>query len=436
MIRSSSAAALVLAVLAVASVAGPAPAATLEATLARVAERNPMLRARDAEIDAARARVTRAGAWPAPMAMAGVINVPTRGGLDYDPMTMKMLGVSQRVPVFGANRLARSAALQAANADTASRSALRRELLGRAWDAYAEAYAAAERRQIAEGHRGEMERMVAAARARYESGRGRLEDLLRAESEAARVLADAAAYRGEEAAARAELAALTDAAPDTTRLEPPPAPVVIAGLDTWRRALEDHPRLVAWTATERSRTLSARAARRMRWPDVELAFSWGFREPLDLGHGGTHLVEQDDMWTATAEIMLPLFTGSREGAESREMTAMARAAAAERDAAGLELERSLAAAHARALAVAQATRLSDETVVPARRRTLQASWSGYEAGVGDLLGVLDVAHGLYQEELAAAARRRELCRAHAELLALTGRADLLGVTIPAPGGKE
>jgi outer membrane protein, heavy metal efflux system len=435
MIRSSSAGALVLAVLAVASVAAPAPAATLEATLARVAERNPMLRARDAEVEAARARATRAGAWPAPMAMAGVVNVPTRGGFDMDAMTMKMLGVSQRLPLFGANRLARSAALQAANADTASRSALRRELLGRAWDAYAEAYAAGERQRIAEAHRGEMERMVAAARARYESGRGRLEDLMRTESEAARVLADAAAYRGEEAAARAELAALTDAAPDTTRLEQPPAPIVIAGLDTWRRALEDHPRLVAWTATERSRELSARAARRMRWPDLELAFSWGFREPLDFGHG-THLVDQDDMWTATAEFMLPLFAGSREGAESREMTAMARAAAAERDAAGLELERSLAAAHARALAVAQATRLSVETVVPAQRRTLQASWSGYESGVGDLLGVLDVAHGLYQEELAAATRRRELCRAHAELLALTGRADLLGVTISAPEGKE
>jgi len=68
-----------------------------------------------------------------PEVEAGVVNVPTTGRFDQDMMTMKMLGVSQRVPLFGANGLARRAAREAAAAEGAAAAMSHYELFGAAW---------------------------------------------------------------------------------------------------------------------------------------------------------------------------------------------------------------------------------------------------------------------------------------------------------------
>src|ERR1700741_97672 len=135
MMRSRSCPALAALALAT-SIAAPVPAqaVSLPEVLRQVVRRNPELAMLAAEATATRARAVRAGSWSSPMVELGVVNVPTTGRFDADPMTMKMVGVSQRVPVFGANRLARRAGNEAANADTARLAAMRWELCGEAWE--------------------------------------------------------------------------------------------------------------------------------------------------------------------------------------------------------------------------------------------------------------------------------------------------------------
>jgi outer membrane protein TolC len=65
---------------------------------------------------------------------------------------------------------------------------------------------------------------------------------------------------------------------------------------------------------------------------------------------------------------------------------------------------------------------------------LNAAWSGYRAGTTELWRVFEVAHSVYDGEVALARARRDLARAAARMLALTGRGDLLGVALP--GVKE
>src|SRR5687767_13729114 len=77
----------------------------LQAALREVASANLTIAARREMVEAARRRIAPARAWQSPMVEIGVINVPTSGRFDMDPMTMKMVGIEQRVPVFGANRL-------------------------------------------------------------------------------------------------------------------------------------------------------------------------------------------------------------------------------------------------------------------------------------------------------------------------------------------
>jgi outer membrane protein TolC len=410
-----------------------ARALDLDQTLREVAAANPALEARAAMAEAARRRVAPAGAWPAPMLELGVVDVPVTGEFDRDPMTMKMLGLSQRVPLFGSRGLARRAAREQADGAAWAVEMARYDVFGMAVEAYADAYFAGALAGAARAHVGVMERLVESSRVRYEAGNGRLEEVLRAQAERAAILGDLATLRGAERAARARLDALRGVMPgaETDSLATPPEAAVPDDPSSWLAAVgADHPRLREMDTHVRHYRYAARAARRRAWPDLELKGSYGWR--ADVLATGSHLgnLEQDDMFSASVGLMLPIFAGAREGAEGAEMDAMARASEAERRGAELELRRDVAAAHAGAAAARRTVGLLADTVTAIQHRALEASWSGYRAGTTDLSMVFESAHRVYEQEVALVRARQELAHAAARMIALTGRADLLGFHLP------
>lgn len=414
--------------------ARPAAALDLPGALREAAARNPSLAAGREAAGAARARVPVAGAWPSPMLELGLANVPTSGRLDEDPMTMRTVGLRQRVPVSGANGLARRAAASVADAADAGWADARNAVLGEAVAAYASAWSAAARARATEEHAGLMDRLVASARARYVAATGRLEDVLRAEAERARLHADLAGFEAEARAARARLDALrgADPAEAADSLAAPGLAPVPDDPAAWLAALDaGHPRLRAAGAEAERWRLAASASRRMAWPDLDLMGEYGLRSGRDPMTG----MPADDMWSARVGLVLPVFAGTREFAEGRSMEAMSRAAEAGREAARLALAADLAAAHAAARAAARQEALLADTVVAVQRRAVDASWSAYTAGTGDLFRVLEAAHALYQDEIQLTNARERRWAAQARALALTGRADLIGLPAPEDGGS-
>src|SRR6185503_8135326 len=381
--------------------AGPGPLA-LETVFAEVSAANPSLAADRHESTAAWARARRAGAWDAPMLEVAAENVPVSGGFDQDPMTMKVVGLEQRVPIFGGRALAQRAAEGDARAAQARVDDTRWQRLGDAWMAYADAYFAGTRAAAARDHQQVMDKMTSAARARYESGRGRLDDLLRVEAERARIVADAVSFAAEARAARARLDALRgrDAGSAVEEFEAPPESLAPDSAAAWRDAVAAHPGVRALGERETGRREMARAARRMAWPELTLRAAYGFREPLAATtlHGlPVPAPENDDMWSAGVSLELPLGVGSRQGAEASEALAMADAAQAERRAMTLDLESELVALRARAGAARRTVALLTDTVLVAQRRALAAAWSAYEAGATDLASVFDAAHASYAQ---------------------------------------
>jgi outer membrane protein TolC len=429
--------------------AAPASALDLESALREAAARHPALAASAARTSAAEHRVGPMGSWPSPMLELAAVNVPESGIIDSDPMTMRMVGVSQRLPIFGRMGLARRSARAEADAERAGARLVAYEVYGRVWRAYAEAWYAGERERAGEAHLGTMERMMASARARYASGAGRLEEVLRAEAERAMALVDLAEYRGEVRRARAMLDAVRGrpaAEAVAESLAAPPAAELPESPLSWLAAVSDaHPGLGAMAARVNGERYSAKAARRGVFPDVEVGFEWGFRETLvtvgpqghapGVGAGTVLITPQDDMWTARVAFELPIFAFSDMLAEGRARDAAADAMDAERRAMKLELEAEVAAAHAQALAAARATSLLADTVVVTYRRALEASWSAYAAGTTDLWRTLEAAHALYEQEVALSRAREMRAMAEARFIELTGRGDLLGVRLPeTPGG--
>src|SRR5688572_28813707 len=109
---------------------------TLDSLVARALAVNPAVHAAKTDVVAANAGVGPSGAWPDPMLMAGIQNLPLsrdkagHGVSGPDPMTMKMAGVEQTIPYPGKlslrTRVARGQAKAAeARAEVASRAVAR-----------------------------------------------------------------------------------------------------------------------------------------------------------------------------------------------------------------------------------------------------------------------------------------------------------------------
>jgi len=408
------------------AIAASAPL-TLGSILHDLSESNPTLAAKRAMTSAAEERHRSTGAWESPMLEFGVVNVPTSWDFNEDEMTMKMVGVAQRIPLFGAKKYQGRAAGEAADAAGSASAGAHLELFGGAIEAYADAYYAMERAREAARHESVMARFVESATARYRSGNGRLDDVLRAEAERARVRAEGAGFQADAERALARLEALRgrrfEEGPPT--LAPPPPFPVPADPSSWVAATADgHPRVKEAEARERGYDLSARASSRMAWPDLEVRASYGQRGKNAMG------MELSDMITATVGVTIPIFYGSREGAMAKEMSAMARAAGAEKEEAALDLTRMARTLHAEAIASSRMVALLADTVVTTQSRAVEASWSAYSAGSIDLWRVFEANHALYADDLALLDARRMLARAQGELVALTGRGDLAGVDLP------
>src|SRR3972149_7440472 len=85
---------------------GQLATAALGTLVAEALQNNPELRAAAKEIEAANQRVRPAGALEDPMLEAGFINLPIESlRFNREDMTMKMLGLSQKLPYPGKRAL-------------------------------------------------------------------------------------------------------------------------------------------------------------------------------------------------------------------------------------------------------------------------------------------------------------------------------------------
>ncbi len=408
-----------------------ASALDLPGVFREVAGANPTLESRRARVEAARHRIGPAGAWAPPMLELGAMNVPTSGRFDQEPMTMKTVGLMQRVPVSGTNGLSRRSAGAAAAAEGAGLETTTYALFGMAWEAYADAWYAGALESLSLAHRDDMERLVRSARARYESGNGRLDDLLRAQAEQAQTLADLAAFQAGQEGARARLAALMgrEAAATGESLAAPPEVALPRDADVLATVNDAHPRLRELSEQADHWRLAARAARRSLLPDLQLGVSYGAREPI-MGR------DQSDMWSAKVGLALPVFAAQRQLAEGAERDARARASEDDLRAASLDLEQQLRSTLALAHSARRTVTLMADTVVTVQRRAVAASWSAYDAGATDLWRVLEATHALYVQEVALVRARRQFARTEAKLLALTADGTIFGMSLPGLEGEK
>lgn len=397
------------------AVAAPAiiPGADLDSVRAWLVERNPELRALQAEAEAAQARVLPAGALPDPMAEVELMGIdPDRPSLlpgNVDATTWRL---RQSFPMWGKRGLAREVARREASAADLDREAVALELLARAEEAYVRFWHARETVAVLDRQIELLGQLEEVARTRYALGIAAQQDSIRAQvarTGLQRERIARLAARGEAAAMlNAVLARPTDA-PLAEPASEPELPFPAERLDQALALLTNagHPALQASAARAEAAEVALQLQRRARYPD------------LSLGLGVTQRGDRVEGYEVMLAVEIPLQQSARRERE-REARLMGDAARARSDALAAGLAGQLGQAWSQARGARDQRSLIEQTLMPQAQANFESALASYRVGevdFGTLLEALDAWQGA---TLARVDARRDELVAAAALGAITG----------------
>lgn len=391
-----NAAMIAAAVLAMPAAASAQPLDSLVATALRV---HPNVRAAQRAIAAADHRARAASAWDPPS-----VGIEFRDLVVDNPTPWNngetMLMAEQMIPLFGQNRAMANAMAAERPVAEASLEALQRKIRLRVQEEYLSAWLADRKlEQNAEEQR-LTELIHRSATISFEAGKTASSDLLRIESELARLANQATTISTERAESVGRLNTLLARpanSPIQIAAELPPAS--LPPFDSARAAIANHPALRQMEAMAQMSRLQAEAATAMGRPMLMLRGGIGYMpegHPLreaSVGEHGATTTSEPMNWglTVGAMMTIPSIGWSRDRAEGETLAWETEAEKNLEEGAGmkLEMEGMLRAAYARAERAASTIRSLRQTQTPLLERTLQALRNDYAANRTSLSALLD-----------------------------------------------
>lgn len=386
--------------------------------LGEAAQANPDLLAARRALEAARHRIAPSAALDDPMLELGVLNYPLQSrNFTREDMTMKMIGIAQRLPYPGKRALRRAVAER--EADVAEQNVqevankVRRDLKV----AYFELALVEESQRVTEKNLRLMEQLSAIAESRYGLGQATQSDVLKAQTQRARMQEELLKLGRERPMLEAELARLLGAAAAPAAvgagaLQLREVKLPLEELRSSARATR--PQLLA---QERAIERNARLldmARREYYPDFDVRFSYGQRDNLDV-------MRREDMVSLTVAINLPIWRGAKLEPRVAEAQAMRDEAATMYQAKLNETDAMLRQQVAAAEQALRSARLYDAALLPQARLAADAALSAYRVGRVEFMTLLDSQLTVFNAELGHAAAVTSQNKALAEIELLTGR---------------
>ena len=277
---------------------------TLDAAVQRGLTRAPVLRARSADIGAARDELVRAGRLPDPSLTLGLNNYPVTAPGAYslysNPMTMRAVGITQVIPSRAARDAQRQLAGAQIDAAMASRIAAAQTQRERIADAWIGVWAYDKQRTLLRDLQDESTLAVRVSKARLRGGEGSVTDVLGAQAEALTLDNQLEASDAALTAAQASLQRwLGDAIPALA--EPPDFSLLPTSSSTLERSVDQQAPLQLWHAREQVADAALAEARAAKHPNWSVGLSYAHRVP-----------GLSDTVTLQVGVSLPLFTSNRQ----------------------------------------------------------------------------------------------------------------------------
>lgn len=371
------------------------PEENLDTLVAAALAHNPELRGAEAREQVYRSRADQAGSWDDPMLMLKLQNGVVADPLNFrkDPMTQKVIGISQQIPWFGKRGLRAEIAGREAETYRWQVEEKKLEIVRMVKESYYRIFSIDKANEITTRNIAILDDFIRLAQTRYEVGQGSQQDILKAQVERSKLLETRIDLSQQRRSGEATLNALLErdpatpvgTIPDQAVGAAPPAPELL------RAAADEHRPLIRGidAALEKARA-SAKLARREYFPDVAVAFEYMQRDGVN-GQMG------DDMYSLGLTFNLPVHRERRAAAvvEARSEAAMAEA---ERAALKNEIARSIGDLRAQLERQEKLAELYRTGLIPQARQTLESAVISYRVGKVDFLTLLDARLALYNYE--------------------------------------
>ena len=390
----------------------------LSGLLKEAAERNPDVIAARREAEAAASRVEPAAALDDPMLEAGLLNVPAQSfSLRREDMTMKMIGISQRLPYPGKRDLRREAARKEAEAAAVGADEVANRVRRDVKAAYLDLWLADESLRLTEANLRVLEQFLSIAESRYTVGQSSQADVFKAQTQVSRMQEERLKLGRERPSLEAELnraAGRGDAvaiAPGAPQLRE--ADLRLEALRAAARA--GRPQLLAQQRLVERGAAQVDLAKKDYYPDFDLRFSYGQRDNFQD-------MRREDMVSFTVAINLPVWGRNKREPRVAEAESMRNQATAMYQARLNEADAMLRQQVAAAGQALRSVRLYESSLLPQARLTADASLSAYRVGRVDFFSLLDSRMTVFNAELGRAAAVVSYNKALAEIEFLTGAA--------------
>jgi outer membrane protein, heavy metal efflux system len=393
--------------------------APLEALIAEALEKNPEIRAALREHDAASQRIAPAGALDDPVLEAGIINAPLASSpLNREDMTMKMIGLSQRLPFPGKRGLRKEVAARDAESVGHGYQETVNRVVRDIKIAYFDLGLILERTRIVEKNKLILEDLLHIAERHYGVGIGSLADALKAQTQVSRMTDELLRLAREKPAMEAELIRALNrhatAAPPVP--EPPQLGEKTLSLESLREAaLAQRPQLLALQSIVARNDKALELTRKNYYPDLDVRLSYGQRDNMLDG------TRRPDMVSLTVAMNLPIWRENKLEPRVMETLALRDQALdlyqAQRNEVNARLRQQVEMAEQNL----KSARLYKTAILPQARLTVEASLSAYRVNRVDFLTLLDSQMTVFNYETSLATAIASYNKALAEIDLLTGK---------------
>ncbi len=391
----------------------------LRELVAEAMRNSPEIRAANNERLAARHRVSPAGALDDPMLEAGVINVPLNSQVfRREDMTMKMLGVSQKIPYPGKRGLRRDVATKDAESVAFGYQETVNRVVRDIRVAYFDLAQVIESARLVEKNRQILDQFLKISESRYSVGQAIQADVLKAQTQLSKMVDESIKLGRERRVLEAELSRALGRGPQAGAAVPGMLRLPAAELrfeQLHEIALRERPQLMGLkTLIDRnSKTLDL--ARADYYPDFDVKFAYGQRDKTLDG------IRRDDMLSLTVAINLPVWRESKRDPRVAEAIAMRDQAIDMYQAQQNEVSSRLRQQVAAAEQAMKSARLYETGILPQARLAVESSLAAYRVNRADFLTLLDSQMTVFAYETSHVLAQSAYNKTLAEIDFLTGR---------------
>ncbi|SEO45870.1 TolC family protein [Nitrosovibrio sp. Nv6] len=390
--------------------------------IAEAMENNPEIQGALQEREAAHQRISPAEALDDPVLEAGVINAPLASStFNREDMTMKMIGLSQRLPFPGKRGLRKDVAAKDAEAvdygyeETVNRVA--RDIR----TAYTDLGLTLEVTRLIKKNKLILEEFLHLAEDHYEVGRGNQADVLKAQTQVSKMVDELLRLERERPVIEAELIRALGRSENIAA--PIPAPPQLQeenlNLESLREtALTRRPQLLALQSLVARNDKALELTRKNYYPDFDVRMSYGQRDNM------LDNTRRPDMVSLTVAINLPVWRGSKLAPREAESLAMRNQTLSLYQAQRNEVTARLRQQIAVAQQSLKSARLYQTSILPQARLTVESALAAYRVNRVDFMTLLDGRMTVFNYEISLATAVASYNKALAEIDLLVGKSPI------------